>query len=86
MSSIYFIALPLLFGFSVPILSKLGKNGVAYISLLLQLSLFVLSINFIFDLNTPIVEIIAISPPLGIALVSDSASMFLVTIFIFLTL
>jgi len=85
MSSIYFIALPLLFGFSVPILSKFGKNGVAYTSLLLQLSLLLLSINLVSNLTTPIVEVIAISPPLGIALVADSASMFLVTIFTFLT-
>jgi len=85
MSSIYFIALPLLFGFSVPILSKFGKNGVAYSSLLLQLSLLLLSINLVSNLTTPIIEVIAISPPLGIALVADSASMFLVTIFTFLT-
>ncbi len=86
MSSIYFIALPLLFGFSVPILSKFGKNGVAYTSLILQLSLFLLSITLVLDLTTPIVEVIAISPPLGIALVSDNVSMFFVTIFTFFTL
>jgi len=86
MSSIYFIALPLLFGFSVPILSKFGKNGVAYTSLTLQLSLFLISINLALNLTTPIVEIIAISPPLGISLVLDKISIFFVTIFTLLTL
>jgi proton-translocating NADH-quinone oxidoreductase chain N len=86
MSSIYFIAIPLLFGFSVPIFSKLGKNGVAYISLLMQLSLFLLSINIALNLTTPIVEVIAIAPPLGIGLVVDRISIFFVLLFTFLTL
>ena len=85
-SSIYFIALPLLFGFSVPIISKLGKNSVAYTSLGVQSFLLFISLNLIYNITTPIVEVIAIAPPLGIALVVDSVSLFFVTIFTFLTL
>jgi len=86
MSSIYFIALPLLFGFAVPILSKIGKDGVAYTSLAMQTLLTLLSITLALKLDSPIVEVIAIAPPLGIALVVDSVSILFVTLFTSLTL
>ena len=84
MSSIYFIALPLLFGFAVPIISKIDKkNGVAYASFGLQLILFLISISLASNIIKPIVEVIAISPPLGIGLVLDSVSLLFVTLFTF---
>jgi len=83
MSAIYFIALPLLFGFSVPILSKLGKNGVAYVSTLMQTALFVLALSLLFSTDWHI-EIISIAPPLGISFVLNKASLLFVTLFTFL--
>jgi len=80
MSSILFVALPLLFGFATPILSKFGKNGVVYTSTLMQLFLLSLAISL---LTTPssYVEIISIAPPLGISFVLNSASLFFVVLF-----
>ena len=80
MSSILFIALPLLFGFATPILSKFGKNGVAYTSTLMQLFLLVLAISLL-STTSSYVEIISISPPLGISFVLNSASLFFVLLF-----
>ncbi len=83
MSSIYFVALPLLFGFATPIVSKLGKNGVAYTSTLMQASLFLLSVSLMLSTSWH-VEIIAINPPLGISFVLNKASLFFVVLFTFL--
>jgi len=83
MSSILFIALPLLFGFATPILSKFGKNGVAYTSMLMQMFLLYLAIDLV-STTSSYVEIISIAPPLGISFVLNSASLFFVTIFTFL--
>lgn len=80
MSSILFIALPLLFGFATPILSKFGKNGVAYTSTLMQLFLLVLAISLL-TTTSSYVEIISIAPPLGISFVLNSASLFFVLLF-----
>lgn len=80
MSSTYFVALPLLFGFAVPILSKFGKNAVAYSSTIMQFALFVLAWNMLFASHT-MVEIIAINPPLGISLVLNKISIIFVLLF-----
>ncbi len=80
MSSIYFVALPLLFGFAVPLLAKLGKNGVAYTSTLMQTGLFLLSVTLLLSTSWH-VEIISINPPLGISFVLSEASLFFVTLF-----
>jgi proton-translocating NADH-quinone oxidoreductase chain N len=83
MSSIYFIALPLLFGFSVTLLEKFGKNAVAYISTLMQVSLFVLAFSLLLSTSWH-VEVISIAPPLGISFVLNKASLFFVLLFTFL--
>ena len=80
MSSILFIALPLLFGFVTPILSKFGKNGVAYTSMLMQLFLLALAVNLIAT-TTSHIEVISIAPPLGISFVLNSVSLFFVLLF-----
>ena len=83
MSSILFIALPLLFGFATPILSKFGKNGVLYSSSLLQLFLLYLSF-YLLSSTDQHVEIISIAPPLGISFVLNKVSLFFVAVFTFL--
>jgi proton-translocating NADH-quinone oxidoreductase chain N len=83
MSSILFIALPLLFGFATPVLSKFGKNGVAYTSLFMQLFLLALALSLL-TTTSSYVEIISIAPPLGISFVLNSASLFFVLLFTFL--
>ncbi len=83
MSSILFIALPLLFGFATPILSKFGKNGVIYSSTLMQMFLLYLSFSLL-NSSTLNVEIISIAPPLGISFVLNKASLFLVALFTFM--
>ena len=80
MSSILFIALPLLFGFSTPIISKFGKNAIAYTSTLMQMFLLYLSYTLLIQKEAS-VEIIAISPPLGISFILNDTSMFFVTLF-----
>ena len=80
MSSILFIALPLLFGFATPVLSKFGKNGVAYTSLLMQLFLLALALSLV-TTTSSYVEIISIAPPLGISFVLNSVSLFFVLLF-----
>jgi len=80
MSSILFVALPLLFGFATPILSKFGKNGVAYTSTLMQLFLLALAVSLLMTTSS-YVEIISIAPPLGISFVLNSASLFFVLLF-----
>ena len=80
MSSILFIALPLLFGFATPILSKFGKNGVIYASTLMQLFLLALAISLL-TTTSSYVEIISIAPPLGISFVLNAASLFFVLLF-----
>jgi len=82
MSSVLFIALPLLFGFATPILSRFGKNGVAFTSLAMQLFLLFLAFTLIGD--KPYIEIISIAPPLGISFVLNNISLFFVTLFTFL--
>ncbi len=80
MSSIYFIALPLLFGFAVPILSRFGKNSVAYSSAIMQLALLYLAYSMI-SMPNSVVEVIAINPPLGISLVANKVSVAFVLLF-----
>jgi proton-translocating NADH-quinone oxidoreductase chain N len=80
MSSILFIALPLLFGFATPILSKFGKNGVAYTSMFMQLFLLALAV-YLLTTTSSYIEIISIAPPLGISFVLNSASLFFVLLF-----
>ncbi len=83
-SSILFIALPLLFGFATPLFSKFGKNGVAYSSTLMQIFLLYLASYLIMTTSSPHIEIIAIAPPLGISFVLNKVSLFFVLIFTFL--
>jgi len=80
MSSILFIALPLLFGFATPILSKFGKNGVVYTSTLMQVFLLALALSLL-TTTSSYVEIISIAPPLGISFVLNAASLFFVLLF-----
>ncbi len=80
MSSILFIALPLLFGFATPILSKFGKNAVAYTSTFMQLFLLALAVSLLMTTSS-YVEIISIAAPLGISFVLNSASLFFVLLF-----
>lgn len=83
MSSILFIALPLLFGFATPILSKFGKNGVAYTSMLMQLCLLALALSLLATTSSYL-EIISIAPPLGISFVLNAVTLFFVVLFILL--
>lgn len=83
MSSLLFIALPLLFGFATPILNRFGKNSVVYISTLMQLFLLYLAFSLL-SANTTNIEIISIAPPLGISFVLNSVSLLFVTLFTFL--
>jgi len=83
MSSILFIALPLLFGFATPILSKFGKNGVVFTSTLMQVFLLYLAFTLVSN-PEPYIEIISIAPPLGISFILTKASLFSVTLFTFL--
>jgi proton-translocating NADH-quinone oxidoreductase chain N len=83
MSSILFIALPLLFGFATPILSKLNKNGVVIGSTIMQIFLLYLASISLKEVGT-YVEVISISPPLGISFVLSKASLFFVALFTFL--
>jgi proton-translocating NADH-quinone oxidoreductase chain N len=83
MSTVLFVALPLLFGFATPVLSRFGKNAVAYTSTLMQLFLLYMAIALL-STDTPYVEIISIAPPLGISFVLNSASLFFVVLFTFL--
>ena len=83
MSSIYFIALPLLFGFATTLFEKLGKNAVAYISTLMQVSLFILAFSLLVSTSWHI-EIISLAPPLGISFVLNKASLFFVLLFTFM--
>jgi proton-translocating NADH-quinone oxidoreductase chain N len=85
MSSIYFVALPLLFGFATPLLKKLGKNGVAYASTGMQAALFLLALNLVATSSWE-VEVISINPPLGISFVLNGASLFFVLLFTLLML
>ena len=83
MSSILFIALPLLFGFATPLLQKLGKNGVVYSSTFMQTFLLYLAFTLLSQEKTAI-EIISIAPPLGISFVLNTTSLFFVALFTFL--
>jgi len=80
MSSIYFVALPLLFGFATPLLQKFGKNGVAYASTGMQVGLFLLAL-YLMATSFWAVEIISINPPLGISFVLNRASLLFVFLF-----
>ena len=83
MSSVLFVALPLLFGFATPVLSKFGKNGVVYASTLMQIFLLYLAFDLLATTSS-YVEIISIAPPLGISFVLNKASLFFVALFTFL--
>lgn len=85
MSSLLFIALPLLFGFATPILEKFGKNTTAYSSTFMQVFLLYLAFTLLGE-HTPHIEIISIAPPLGISFVLSSVSLFFVALFTFLML
>ncbi|MFT5659751.1 MAG: multicomponent Na+:H+ antiporter subunit D [Sulfurimonas sp.] len=85
MSSILFIALPLLFGFTTPILNKLSKSGVVYTSTIMQAFLLYLAFTFLNE-NTQHIEIISIAAPLGISFVLNTNSLFFVALFTFLML
>ena len=80
MSSILFIALPLLFGFATPLLSKISKNGVAYSSTFMQMFLLYLSLSLLSSTSLH-VEVISIAPPLGISFVLNKVSLFFVALF-----
>ena len=80
MSSVLFVALPLLFGFATPLLSKLGKNGVVYSSTLMQVFLLFLAFTLLSSTQNH-VEIISIAPPLGISFVLNKASLFFLQVF-----
>ena len=84
MSSVLFVALPLLFGFATPLLLKLGKNAVVYSSVSMQLFLLYLSFDLLGSISLH-VETISIAPPLGISFVLNSVSLFFVALFTFLT-
>lgn len=83
MSSVLFIALPLLFGFATPILSKFSRNAVVYTSTLMQAFLLYLAFSLLSE-NSTNIEIISIAPPLGISFVLNTASLFFVALFTFL--
>ncbi|MEA2099662.1 MAG: proton-conducting transporter membrane subunit [Campylobacterota bacterium] len=83
MSSILFIALPLLFGFATPILSTFGKNGLVFASTLMQVFLLYLAFSLVSS-SESYIEMISIAPPLGISFVLNKASLFFVTLFTFL--
>ena len=83
MSSILFVALPLLFGFATPLLSKFGKHGVVVGSTLMQVFLLYLAFTLVGNVESYI-EVISIAPPLGISFVLNKASLFFVTLFTFL--
>ncbi len=81
MSSTLFIALPLLFGFATPLLSRLGKNALAYTSVLMQLSLLGLALSLLLAHSSTTVELISIAAPLGISFVLSTASLLMVLLF-----
>ncbi len=83
MSSIFFIALPLLFAFATPLFLRLGKNAVAYASLVMQLFLLYLAFYLLSTIFLH-VETISIASPLGISFVLNSVSLFFVALFTFL--
>jgi formate hydrogenlyase subunit 3/multisubunit Na+/H+ antiporter MnhD subunit len=76
MSIIYFVVLPLLVSFLAPFF----KNYLRYISLILNLMLLVLALDFIDKL--PIRELISFNSPLSISFILNSASLFFVILFI----
>ncbi|MEA1953961.1 MAG: proton-conducting transporter membrane subunit, partial [Campylobacterota bacterium] len=78
--SILFVAFPLLFGFATPLLARLGKNGVAYTSTLMQMFLLFL-VGWLLFTTTSHVEIISIAAPLGISFVLNSVSLMFVGLF-----
>ena len=80
MSSILFIALPLLFGFATPILNKLSKDAVVYASTFMQAFLLYLAFTLLSE-KSPYIEIISIAPPLGISFVLNATSLFFVALF-----
>ena len=80
MSSVLFVALPLLFGFSTPILGYFGKNAVAYVSTLMQLFLLYLGFDLLLNEGFSI-ELISIAPPLGISFVVTKVSLLFVLLF-----
>jgi len=83
MSSILFVALPLLFGFVTPVLAKLGKDGVAYASTLMQAFLLYLAFSLLSG-DSSHIEVISIAPPLGISFTLNSASLLFVALFTFM--
>jgi proton-translocating NADH-quinone oxidoreductase chain N len=84
MSSVLFVALPLLFGFATPLLLRLGKNAVFYSAIAVQLFLLYLAASALLS-GACYVESISIAPPLGISFALNSASLFFVALFSLLT-
>lgn len=81
MSSLLFIALPLLFGFATAILNRFGASSVAYASTIMQIFLLYLAFSLFGSSN---IEIISIAPPLGISFVINHISILFVILFTFL--
>ncbi len=86
---VLFIAIPLLAAFLIPLVGMVWKESVRIIPGLVLAYLLVLAINLLsyVTVNGPIVEIIAgWAPPIGINLVFNAFSGFLVTLMIFMGL
>ena len=86
---VLFIAIPLLAAFLIPLFGMVWKESVRIIPGLVLAYLLVLAINLLsyVTVNGPIVEIIAgWAPPIGINLVFNAFSGFLVTLMIFMGL
>ena len=80
MSLVYFIAIPLLAVF----LSPLYKNYLKSVSVIVNISLLYLAYKF--SLNLPITEFIAFDSPLSITFILNSASLFFISLFTFVSL
>ncbi|RLD91417.1 MAG: hypothetical protein DRJ09_01155 [Bacteroidetes bacterium] len=86
---VLFIAIPLLAAFLIPLIGMVWKESVRIIPGLVLAYLLVLAINLLsyVTVNGPIVEVIAgWAPPIGINLVFNAFSGFLVTIMVFMGL
>ena len=86
---VLFIAIPLLAAFLIPLTGMVWKESVRIIPGLVLAYLLVLAINLLsyVTVNGPIVEVIAgWAPPIGINLVFNAFSGFLVTIMVFMGL
>ncbi len=85
MSLGYYFLLPVLFSFLIPFFKKLGKSGVGYSSVLLNLILFGGAFSYTFA-SIPKIAEFSIAPPMGIAFVLDRLSLLFLLIFTFSSL